>query len=119
MAGGTNRAANFQAHLGQRLVNYAVKGRQNANAMFKSASFCFESPARFVLVLLLCAFRVLRNSLTDAVSQSCGSSHMPSDTQTWGFLSYRQESTGSSNSCQLAYDRASIFLGSYHSSNGM
>jgi len=52
-AGGTNRTANFQAHLKKGLVNYAVKGRQNANAMFKSASFGFANSCRFVLVLLL------------------------------------------------------------------
>src|SRR5215510_4521670 len=73
----------YKARLEAQLVNCSVKGRQNANAMFKSLSFGFANSCRFVLVLLLCAFRVLRNSLTDAVSQSSGSSHMPSATQTW------------------------------------
>jgi len=46
-----------------QLVNCAVKGRQNANAMFKSASFGFANFWRFVLVRLLRAFRLLRNFL--------------------------------------------------------
>src|SRR5215510_11372784 len=109
----------YKARLEAQLVNCSVKGGQNANAMFKSLSFGFANSCRFVLVLLLCAFRVLRNSLTDAVSQSCGSSHMPSGIQTWGFLSYRQESTGSSISCQIANNRSLIFLESSYPSTGM
>jgi hypothetical protein len=42
-----------------QLVNCSVKGRQNANAMFKSVSFGFTNSSRFVLVLLLRAFRSL------------------------------------------------------------
>jgi len=48
-----NRLAKSKARLEAQLVNCSVKGRQNANAMFKSVSFGFANSCRFVLVLLL------------------------------------------------------------------
>jgi hypothetical protein len=50
--GWKNHAANFQAHLKARLVNYAVNRRQNANTVFKLGRILRPKPRLYDAALV-------------------------------------------------------------------